>query len=86
MKKLPKAHSLANDMFDLWGPLMGGEALAKALGCPTTAALRQSLSRGPTPIKLFKIEGRRGRFALTQDVAEWISRQAAGGKLTGEHK
>lgn len=72
----PEAPSLAENLFEKWGPMMGGIALAKALGFPTTSAMRQAIARGQVSLKMFKISGRRGRFALTQDVSSWLSSQA----------
>ena len=66
-----------------WGPVVGGEALAQALGFPSTGALRQSIARGQLSISLFKIPGRRGRFALTKDVADWLALQSSHGGDAG---
>ncbi len=72
----PSASSLAQNLFDKWGPVMGGIALAKALGFPTTSAMRQAIDRGQVGLDLFKIPGRRGRFALTENVSSWLCAQA----------
>lgn len=61
------------DLLERHGPLLTGEALRASLGYPSQAALRQSLSRNTTPVKTFRIPGRRGRFALTLDVAQWLA-------------
>ena len=61
---------------------MGGEALRAALGFPTTGAMRRALARGALPVPVFQMEGRRGRFALTKDVAGWIARQMAAERAT----
>jgi len=76
MATKPSTPSLAQNLFDTWGPVMGGIALAKALGFPTTSAMRQAIARGQVTLDLFKIAGRRGRFALTQDVSNWLMAQA----------
>lgn len=54
--------------------MLGGAALYRALGFPTAAAMRQAVARGRVPVPLFDIENRRGRFALTRDVAHWLAR------------
>lgn len=59
--------------------MLGGAALCRALGFPTAAAMRQAVSRGRVPVPLFEIEKRRGRFALTRDVALWLARCRANG-------
>ena len=66
------------DLLSRHGPLLSGEALRVALGYPTLPAMRQSIARNTFPVTTFKIEGRRGRFALTWVVARWLaSREVA---------
>jgi len=60
------------------GPLLGGIALARALGLESLAALRQARRRGRITINLFSLPQRRGYFALTADVAEWLARARLG--------
>jgi hypothetical protein len=60
------------------GPLLGGIALARALGLESLAALRQARRRGRIAINLFSLPQRRGYFALTADVAEWLARARLG--------
>ena len=57
------------------GPLLGGSALTKALGYRTQSAFRQALSAGRLSLPVFEIEGRRGKFALTREVAAWLTSQ-----------
>lgn len=57
------------------GPLMGGDALRKALAYSSPEAFRLAVMRGKCPIPVFTIENRRGRFALVQDVAAWLDKQ-----------
>lgn len=63
---------LVADMESQYGPLIGGSALYRALGLPSAAAFRQAASRGVLPVAVFSIPHRRGRFALTREVAEWL--------------
>lgn len=58
-----------------YGPLLGSHELWKALGYKSPAAFRQARNRKTLPIDEFEIPGRRGRFALTQDVARWLAEQ-----------
>ena len=60
------------------GPLLGGVALAHALGLESLAALRQARRRGRVSVNLFSLPQRRGYFALTGDVAEWLARARLG--------
>lgn len=68
------AQEIEHGLHERHGPMLGGAALYRALGFPTAAALRQAVSRGRIPVPLFDIENRRGRFALTRDVALWLAR------------
>lgn len=69
------AEQLEVDLLNAYGPLLGGVHLARAVGYPTTRALQQALLRKRLELQVFQINGRRGRFALTKDVASWIARQ-----------
>lgn len=71
----PLVMLLERDLTQLHGPMMTGEALRLALGYPSKDAFRQALARKTTPIPVFGIEKRRGKFALTKDVAAWIVAQ-----------
>ena len=55
-----------------YGPLMGGRRLYRALGYDSAEIFRASLSRGRVPVPVFPIAGRRGKFALTVDVVQWL--------------
>jgi hypothetical protein len=59
----------------LYGPLLNSRDLWKILGYASQAAYRQARSRQCVPVAEFEIEGRRGRFALTNDVATWLAEQ-----------
>jgi hypothetical protein len=53
-------------------PLIGGKDLVNVLGFKTSAAFRQALKLNRLGIETFTIKGRRGRFAFTQDVQQWL--------------
>ncbi|MDO9215607.1 MAG: hypothetical protein Q8Q54_09230 [Methylococcales bacterium] len=59
----------------LYGPILASKDLWKLLGYASPAAYRQARLRQRIPVAEFEIEGRRGRFALTQDVARWLAEQ-----------
>jgi len=60
-------------MLDHYGPVLGVHLLYRVLGYPTAAAFRQGVLRGKVAVPIFEIPGRRGRFALTQDVVTWLA-------------
>lgn len=73
---------LEHDLFEKHGPMMTGESLRIALGYPSGHAFRQAVVRKTTPIPLFSIEKRRGKFALTREVAAWLAAQRIGGMVS----
>jgi hypothetical protein len=68
---------LEQELLSKHGPMMTGEHLRIALGYPSKEAFRQAVARKTTPIPVFGIERRRGKFALTKDVAAWLAAQRA---------
>lgn len=68
---------MEKQLLALYGPLLGGTALHQALGFPTAAALLQSELRGQVGVALFRIPNRRGRFAMTAQVAAWLANLTA---------
>ncbi len=68
-------NELEADLLALYGPMMFGKPLVEALGYRSNDAFRQAVSRKTVPIPIFKIEKRRGKYALTKDVANWIATQ-----------
>lgn len=58
-----------------YGELIGTGDLWHVLGYPSRVALQRAYSRGTVGLTLFEIENRRGRFALTTDVSNWLANQ-----------
>lgn len=54
------------------GPTVRGSNLAKLLGYANGDAFRHAVSRGVLPVNTFFESGKRGRCALTKDIATWI--------------
>lgn len=71
------AEELCDRLTRQYGAMLGSSALIKELGYPSTTAFQQALARRTVPVPVFKIEHRRGSFALARDVALWLSRQRA---------
>lgn len=68
-------------LIKLYGPMLGGATLFKALGYPSASALRSAIYRGQLSVPIFEIPPRRGRFALTADVAAWLVKCRSGAQL-----
>lgn len=69
------ARALENDLITRYGPVLSSSALVQVLGYASADALRQSLVRKTVPVPVFRIPNRRGHFALTHDVAQWLAKQ-----------
>lgn len=63
---------LRRELLALYGPLIGGEDLMRAAGFRTANAFKLAIRRGRVGFDVFQITGRRGKFARTSDVAEWL--------------
>lgn len=68
---------LRNSLTKLYGPLLPSRELWKIFGYSSPAAYRQARARKSLPVGEFEIEGRRGYFALTYDVAQWLAKQSS---------
>ena len=71
------AKELETSLHERHGPVMGGAVLYQALGLPSASALRQAVTRRQVHVRLFEMPNRRGRFALTKDVARWLAQCCA---------
>lgn len=66
------SEALTLELSQRHGEVMGGEKLWRAFGYNTLAAFKQAITRGSLTLPTFFIEGRKGRHALTKDVATWL--------------
>jgi len=69
-------NNLTDQLLGRYGPTLGGRDLYAALGFKTYAAFHRSKQRGELGANVFTLPGRRGWFALTVNVAEWLETQA----------
>jgi hypothetical protein len=69
-----EAESLTQELLLIHGPLMAGTTLWVALGFKSAAAFRQAKLRNHIEVKLFRIKNRRGHFALTTEIAAWLTK------------
>lgn len=67
------AIALQQDLLQLYGPVIGQDDLRRALGYASLGGFRQALARGVLPVPVFAIPHRRGKYALTKDVAWWLA-------------
>jgi hypothetical protein len=79
MKASVNSTSLATlieqDLTGKYGPLISNDDWRVALGFVSMDAFRQALVRKTMPVPVFSIANRRGKYALSKDVAIWLSAQ-----------
>jgi len=63
------------DLAGRYGELIGGDNLRLVLGYQSNAALSQAIRGKKLALVTFFVPGRKGRFALTRDIAEWLIKQ-----------
>ncbi|MBS0217671.1 MAG: hypothetical protein JSR63_05765 [Proteobacteria bacterium] len=54
------------------GELMNSQALATFFKFGSDRSFRRSAEQGTLPVRVFRIQGRKGWFARTVDVAQWL--------------
>ena len=60
-----------------YGAVMDSRGLCKVFYYPSAAALQAAKTRGRLPFRAFEIEGRRGLFAMTDEVIQVLDRAAS---------
>lgn len=76
-------NELEADLLKLYGPVLNGENLTRSLGYVSKEAFRQSIVRKTVPVHIFKMEGKRGYYALTKDVAKYLAKARYKGQTGG---
>lgn len=64
-------------LVDRYGPLIGGRDLRELLGFRTAAAMQRAIRQHLLKAPVFHIQGRRGLFAITTEVAGWLLQERA---------
>tara|TARA_R110001606_G_scaffold399177_1_gene581327 strand:+ start:6992 stop:7378 length:387 start_codon:yes stop_codon:yes gene_type:complete len=72
-KERELAQRIKQDLIKQHGMLLFGKALYQVLGFTNGDAFRQAFKRGKLPVAVFELEGKRGRYALAEDIANWLA-------------
>ncbi len=72
-KERELAQRIKQDLIKQHGMLLFGKALYQVLGFTNGDAFRQAYKRGKVPVAVFELEGKRGRYALAEDIANWLA-------------
>jgi hypothetical protein len=67
-------------------PVLSGAETARIMGFPTTEALYKARQAGRLPIDLFRLPGRRGWFAATPAVRDWLQSVLAAGDTSNSQQ
>lgn len=67
-------HHIEQQLINEYGVLVSGDSLHKALGFNSKAAFRKGVERGTVEIPIMSFKNRRGKYALSTDIAEWITK------------
>lgn len=73
------------ELLGRYGELLTGQVLQRCLGFRSLRSFQRALSEGRIPVPTFTLEGRRGTYARTRDVAAWLASlgHGAGSHPTG---
>ena len=71
-KTPPVVPSMRESLIATYCPILDSKALCKILCFPSVAALNAAKTRGRLPFKVVEFEGRRGVFARTADIANYL--------------
>jgi len=74
--KVDLGESLANQLLEEHGPLISGEDLWKTIGFTSASAFKQAKSKHRLDIPVFSLPNRRGSYAFTMHVADWLRKLA----------
>jgi hypothetical protein len=62
-----------------FGAVVGGRDLRNVLGFRSAAAFQRAVRSGHLRLRFFSVPGRKGRFALILDIADWLESTAEAG-------
>jgi hypothetical protein len=66
------AMQLHESLLQKYGTVVGGTDLSRILGYKSTDTLRKAIQNKTLPLAVFSIPGRKGKFAVTMEVANWL--------------
>ena len=66
------ADQVADELLEKHGPLITGEDLWATIGFKNARAFRQAKSQGRLDLHVFNLPNRKGNFAFTKHVADWL--------------
>lgn len=65
--------NIEKELIDKYGGVIGNADLRHELGYKSYSSFNRAVRMGLLAVKVFEIKNRRGKFALTTDIANWLS-------------
>lgn len=72
-----KNNDLKERLLKLYGPMVGGAELRKILGYNAANTFNRAKRLKLISVHIFSLPTRRGSFALTSDIAEWLNKASS---------
>lgn len=63
---------LGKELAEKYGEVIGNADLRFVLGYKSFSSFNRAVRKNQVGINIFEIENRRGKFALTKDIEEWL--------------
>lgn len=76
MSNSDKYSDLADQMVKQYGPILGGTELRNVLGFKAASTFNRAKRLNLIGVHIFQLPNRRGSYALTADVADWLNRMS----------
>jgi hypothetical protein len=67
---------LEQKLLERFGPLISGADLYACLGYKGYAAFYRAKSSGELGVRVFRLPGRKGWFAFSSEVADWLTKHS----------
>ena len=75
------ATTIEAELVSRYGPMLEPTALRMVLGYSSADAFRLAVKRNVAPVPVFRIPNRRGYFALSKEVAQWLAKVRSQGAI-----
>ena len=72
---------VAEQLLKEHGPLLSGEKLWKTVGYSSAEAFRKAKAQNRLEVTVFPLPNRRGSYAFTRHVADWLKQLAKEAKM-----
>jgi hypothetical protein len=74
MTNSDKSSAMRERLVKQYGPMLGGTELRSILGYRAASTFNRAKRLNLIGVHIFQLPNRRGSFALTTDVADWLIR------------